>query len=139
MASFRGGHGKTAGGGKPIDFQSFFDLFGAPRSSQPFFFGNFGDLIHPDPNSLTMAFPLIVVILLNGVSKCVPEIQEHALAGIELIRFHNAAFDIHTPGNDFCQGRFKSSKEEWEQSRSKSALSLMQQYLMTSPMPSLIK
>ena len=59
-----------------------------------------GDLVHADSVSLSMAFSLLMVILLNSVGQSVPEIQQHTFSGIKLVFLHDNAFDVHTPADD---------------------------------------
>ena len=57
-----------------------------------------------------MAFPLVVIILLDRVCQCVPEVQEHPLAGVELVRLDHDPLDIHAPGDHTGQFAFQVVK-----------------------------
>ena len=52
------------------------------------------NLIHSDGNCLTVAFACVVVMLFDCVCQSVTKVQEHALAGVELIVLNNDSLDI---------------------------------------------
>lgn len=61
-------------------------------------------------HGLPVAFFLIIVILFNGVSQGVPEIQKHPLAGVKLVSLHYLPLDINAAGDDRGKFRLKIRK-----------------------------
>ena len=70
---------------------------------QSHFLCNLCNLIHSDGNCLTVAFTCVVVMLFDCVCQSVTKVQEHALAGVELIVLNNDSLDIYTAIDNFGQ------------------------------------